>query len=59
MTLNRPSEKASMMSPAESTPARIAMTVFLKSRFKMLAARVPVQAPVPGIGIATNRNSAK
>ena len=48
-----------MMRPAVRTPANTAIRVFLKSRFKILAARVPVQAPVPGIGIATNKNSAK
>lgn len=37
----------------------IDIMVFLGSRLRMLAARVPVQAPVPGIGIATKRKSAK
>lgn len=54
-TLKRPNETASMMSPAVRTPASTAIMVFLKSSFKILAARVPVQAPVPGIGIATKR----
>ena len=45
--------------PAVRTPAMIAMMVFLKSRFKILAARVPVQAPVPGMGMATNKNNAQ
>ena len=57
-TLKNPNETANIMSPATSTPAMIEITVFLKSSFKILAAKVPVQAPVPGIGIATNRNNA-
>ena len=59
MTLKKPSETASMMSPATNTPVIIASVVFLKSKLRILAANVPVQAPVPGIGIATKRNSAK
>ena len=59
MTLNNPSETASIMSPATSTPAIMANMVFLKFKFRMLAARVPVQAPVPGIGMATKRKRAK
>ena len=59
MTLNSPREARSIISPATSTPAKIAIMVFLKSRLRMLAAKVPVQAPVPGTGIATKRKSAK
>ena len=40
-----------MIRPANRTPAITAMTVFLKSKSKMLAASDPVQAPVPGSGI--------
>ena len=55
----RPSEIASMMSPAVITPAEMAMMDFLKSSFKIEAASVPVQAPVPGIGMATKRKRAR
>lgn len=47
-----------MMMPAIITPREMAMVVFLKPKLRMLAARVPVQAPVPGKGIATNRRRA-
>lgn len=47
-----------IMIPAKSTPAITAKTVFLNSIFKRLAANVPVQAPVPGNGMPTNRNKA-
>jgi hypothetical protein len=50
---------SNIISPATNIPAVIAKTVFLKSSFKILAARVPVQAPVPGIGMDTKRKSAK
>ena len=39
------------MIPAKTTPQTTANTDFLKSRSKKEAARVPVQAPVPGKGI--------
>ena len=39
-----------MMIPASSTPPMQASTLFLKPMSKMLAASVPVQAPVPGSG---------
>ena len=45
--------------PASITPAITAITLFLKSISKRLAAKVPVQAPVPGSGIPTNKNSAQ
>lgn len=48
-----------MIIPAKTTPPMIARTLFLKSRFKSDAAKVPVQAPVPGSGIPTNKNRAK
>ena len=59
MPLNNPNAIASIISPATNIPDIIAIMVFLKSSFRMLAAKVPVQAPVPGIGIATNKNKAK
>ena len=49
----------SMISPAQRTPAITAMTLFLKSKSRREAARVPVQAPVPGRGMPTKRNRAK
>lgn len=36
--------------PANITPKVTAVILVLKSSFKKLAARVPVQAPVPGNG---------
>ena len=42
-----------MMSPAKMTPSIMARTLRLKSQSRMEAARVPVQAPVPGRGIPT------
>ena len=39
--------------PAKITPKATALTLVLKSRFKKLAASVPVHAPVPGSGIPT------
>ena len=48
-----------MMHPASSTPESTAIVVFLKSKSRILAASVPVQAPVPGTGIPTKRNRAK
>ena len=39
--------------PAKITPSATALTLVLKSRFKKLAAKVPVHAPVPGSGIPT------
>ena len=44
--------------PASKTPRATAEMLVLKSRFKKLAANVPVHAPVPGIGIPTNNNNA-
>lgn len=45
--------------PAKITPKLTAQILVLKSKFKKLAARVPVQAPVPGRGMPTNTKSAK
>ena len=46
------------MTPASKTPRTTAIDVFLKSISKILAANVPVQAPVPGKGIPTNKSKA-
>ena len=40
-------------------PSYIVCIIDLKSISKILAARVPVQAPVPGMGIPTNKSSAR
>ena len=48
-----------MMVLARTRPALMATMVWRRSRFSILAARVPVQAPVPGIGMPTNNASAK
>lgn len=48
-----------IIKPARSTPNVIAVILVLKSRFRKLAANVPVHAPVPGRGIPTKSNSAK
>jgi len=40
------------------TPPMVARTLLLKSMSRMLDARMPVQAPVPGSGMATKRNRA-
>ena len=45
--------------PASKTPRVTAEMLVLKSIFKKLAAKVPVQAPVPGRGIPTNKSKAK
>ena len=45
--------------PANITPKATAVILVLKSSFKKLAARVPVQAPVPGKGIPTNKSNAQ
>ncbi len=46
-----------MMTPASRTPSITASTLDLKSISRKLAASVPVQAPVPGSGMATSRHS--
>ena len=48
-----------MMSPAKMTPSIMARTLRLKSQSRMEAARVPVQAPVPGRGIPTKSSNAQ
>ena len=58
MAPNRPSDARSMIAPARRTPSSTNKTLFLKSMSRMLAARVPVQAPVPGSGMPTNRSRA-
>ena len=45
--------------PASITPRETAVILVLKSSFKNEAAKVPVQAPVPGNGIPTNINKAQ
>ena len=47
MAPKMPSDARSMIVPARRTPSRTNRTLFLKSMSRMLAARVPVQAPVP------------
>ena len=44
---------------ARMTPPTTAITLFLKSMSKKLAARVPVQAPVPGNGMPTKSSKAQ
>ena len=58
MAPNNPALAAAMIIPASSTPHITAMILVLKSISSRLAARVPVQAPVPGSGIPTKSNSA-
>ena len=48
-----------MMIAARSTPSMTAQTEDLKSMSRMLAARVPVHAPVPGMGMPTNSSRAR
>ena len=47
-----------MMMPARITPRQTDRVVLLKPMFRKDAARVPVQAPVPGRGMPTNSISA-
>ena len=47
-----------MIIPARSTPSITAATVDLKSISRILAASVPVHAPVPGSGMPTNKSNA-
>ena len=56
---NTPDAANPIIMPAKTTPAIIAITLFLKSISNKLAAKVPVQAPVPGSGIPTNKNKAQ
>ena len=48
-----------MIVPASTTPSATASVADFQPIFKMLAAIIPVQAPVPGIGIPTNNINAK
>ena len=48
-----------MMRPAVMTPHSTASTLGQNLRSNSVAARQPVHAPVPGSGMATNRNSAQ
>ena len=43
--------------PAASTPATIGGIAFLGGKFKKFAISEPTHAPVPGKGIATNKNN--
>ena len=42
--------------PAVKTPITIGGIAFLGGKFKKFAISEPTQAPVPGSGIATNKN---
>ena len=48
-----------MMRPARITPSMTARLLRLKSQSRIEAARAPVQAPVPGKGMPTNRSRAQ
>ena len=54
-----PKLRVIMMIPARRTPQITEMLVFFQSMSRRLAASVPVQAPVPGSGIPTNKKRAK
>lgn len=54
-TLNAPILTAPIMIPDKITPAMHAVTLDLKSMSRILAAKVPVHAPVPGKGIPTKK----
>ena len=56
--VNKPKEPAIIIKPASKTPRITAITVSLKLNPSKLAAKVPVQAPVPGSGTPTNKNNA-
>lgn len=43
--------------PAHKTPAAITGKAFFIGNFKKFAINEPVHAPVPGSGIATNKNN--
>ena len=45
--------------PASTTPSATAVILVLNPRFKILATRVPVHAPVPGNGMPTNNSNAQ
>ena len=48
--------KSDIISPAVSTPKKINKSDFLGFIPNNTAIRLPVQAPVPGSGMATKRN---
>ena len=50
---------SNIIEPAVSTPKTKGITAFLNGTCKKFAIREPTHAPVPGIGIATNRNNPK
>ena len=56
---NTPADARPIITPARTTPTITATVLFLKSKSSKLAAKVPVQAPVPGSGIPTNSTSPK
>ena len=48
-----------MIIPAARTPMAIVINDFFLSRLSKIASNDPVQAPVPGSGIPTNKNRPK
>lgn len=52
-------DRVPMMRPARITPSMTARLLRLKSQSRIEAARAPVQAPVPGKGMPTNRSRAQ
>ena len=52
-------ETTQITTPAIIKPDNIAIDVVFKSKFKKLAPNVPVQAPVKGSGIPTNKANAR
>lgn len=48
-----------MITPANRTPQKHAPMLSLKSSSNILAAKIPVHAPVPGTGIPTKRTNAR
>ena len=56
---NTPADASPIIIPASITPNTTATILVLKSISKILAANVPVHAPVPGSGIPTKRSNAK
>ena len=55
---NTPVLARAIIIPAKTTPKDTDSTVDLKPISKKLAPKVPVQAPVPGMGMPTNSKSA-
>ena len=52
-----PKDRRDIISPAVSTPRNIKKNDFFGLRPSKTAIKLPVHAPVPGSGIATNRKS--